>query len=127
MRKIIMVILSLIFIANCTIANNGSTATVVREGRKAYIVDETGSSWDVTEAESMGFRPERFQYGMGKDAFIALDDSLLKKRGYGGVPKDLRVIGVEDDSVSQAYSVSRLTRHEIANSTLGNKPITVGY
>lgn len=126
MYKIIIVLMSLIFFAGCTSANNGPSATVVREGGKAYIVDQTGSRWDVTEAESLGFKPERFQYGMGKEAFIPLDDSLLKESGQG-VPQDLRVIGVEEDPDSQAYSVLLLTRHEISNSTLGNKPIAVGY
>ena len=126
MNKTMVVLMFLIFLAGCTSANNGSTATVVREGEKAYIVDQTGSRWDVTEAESLGFKPKRFQYGMGKGAFIPLDDSLLKESGQG-VPQDLRVIGVEEGTDSQAYSVSRLTRHEISNSTLGNKPIAVGY
>ncbi len=126
MYKIIVVLMSLLFFAGCTTANNGPATTVVREGGKAYIVDQTGSRWDVTEAESLGFKPERFQYGMGKGAFTPLDDSSLKE-SVQGVPNDLRVIGVEEDPVSQAYSVSLLTRHEISNSTLGNKPIAVGY
>jgi hypothetical protein len=126
MNKIMVVLISLLFFAGCTTANNGSTATVVREGGKAYIVDQTGFRWDVTEAESVGFKPERFQYGMGKGAFTPLDDSSLKDSGKG-VPKDLRVIGVEEGPDSKAYSVSLLTRHEVSNSTLGNKPIAVGY
>jgi len=126
MYKIIMVLMTLLFFAGCTTANNGSTATVVRESGKIYIVDQTGSRWDVTEAESLGFKPERFQYGMGKGAFTPLDDYSLKESGQG-VPHDLRVIGVEEGPDSKAYSVSRLTRHEISNSTLGNKPIAVGY
>ncbi len=126
MYKIMVILVSLLIFTGCSSANNGSTATVVREGGNAYIIDQTGFRWDVTEAESLGFKPERFQYGMGKGAFTPLDDSSLKDSGKG-VPKDLRVIGVEEGPESKAYSVSLLTLHEISNSTLGNKPIAVGY
>jgi hypothetical protein len=126
MYKIMVVFVSLLLFIGCKSANNDSPANVVREGGKSYIVDQTGVRWDVTEAESLGFKPERFQYGMGKGAFIPLDGSLLKESGQG-VSQDLRVIGVEEGPDAQAYSVSLLTRHEVSNSTLGNKPIAVGY
>ena len=124
-KKILILILLTVF-AGFTSANNSHSASVEREGGKAYIVDRTGSRWDVTEAESLGFKPERFQYGLGKNAFSPLDDTFLKESGKD-VPQNLRIIGVEEDASSQAYSVARLTRHEVSNSTLGKKPIAVGY
>jgi hypothetical protein len=99
---------------------------VVREAGKTYIVDRTGERWDVTQAESLGFKPEKFQYGLGRDAFTPLDDTDLVD-DYSGISRDLRIIGVDDGSQSQAYSVPRLSFHEISNSTLGSKPIAVGY
>lgn len=99
---------------------------VTREGGKTYIVDQKGEKWDVTQAESIGFKPKGFQFGIGRDAFTPLDDSSLTDNT-DSVPKDLRVIGVEEGSEAQAYSVPRLKWHEIANSNLGSEPIAVGY
>jgi hypothetical protein len=99
---------------------------VMREGGKTYIVDQRGEKWDVTQAESIGFKPDRFQFGIGRDAFTPLDDSSLTD-STDSVQKDLRVIGVQKGSEEQAYSVPRLKWHEIANSNLGSEPIAVGY
>jgi hypothetical protein len=99
---------------------------VTKEGGKTYIVDQRGEKWDVTQAESIGFKPEGFQYGIGRDAFTPLDDSHLS-HDTGSIPENLRVIGVEEGSEVQAYSVPRLKWHEIANSNLGSEPIAVGY
>ncbi len=110
----------------CCAKSENTTSLVVREDGKTYIVDRTGERWDVTQAESLGFKPEKFQYGLGKDAFTPLDDTHLVD-DYSGISKDLRIIGVDDGSRSQAYSVPRLSFHEISNSMLGSEPIAVGY
>lgn len=99
---------------------------VDRGDKGTFIVDRTGNRWDITQAVSVGFRPERFQYGLGKDAFAPLDDSSLVDGSAESRP-DLRVIGVSGKTAAQAYSVPKLTRHEIANSYLGADPIAVGY
>ena len=52
-----------------------SAAFVLRKGEKTFIEDQTGERWDVTQAKSIGFKPEGFQYGIGKTAFTPLDDS----------------------------------------------------
>ena len=104
---------------------SGPAYSYTRARDKIYIVDQTGEKWDVTQAKSIGFDPRRFQYGIGKNAFKTLDDSHLKnKASFLG---NHRVIGVADESESQAYSVSKLRRHEIANTTLGSMSIAVGY
>jgi len=99
---------------------------VIRKDGKSYIVDRTGARWDVTQAESIGFKPERFQYGLGKDAFTPLDD-----RGMNDAPDtvspDLRVIGIRKGEEARAYSVPRLKRHEVANSRIGGEPIAAAY
>ena len=110
----------------CTEVDTTAFSHVLKEGGTTYIVDQTGHRWDVTQAESIGFRPEKFQYGMGKNYFTALDDSYLSN-DRSGVNQSLRVIGVEDGTHSQAYSVPKLSGHEISNSMLGKKPIAVGY
>lgn len=101
-------------------------SAVVREEGKVYIVDQTGEKWDVTQAESIGFKPERFQYGMGRDYFKPLDDSDLSN-DIKDAPLNLRVLGVADSKESKAYSIPKLSRHEIANSKIGSEPIAVGY
>lgn len=103
-----------------------SAATVLREGGKTYIVDRRGERWDVTQAESLGFDPRGFQYGIGRNAFVPLDDSRIRK-GDDRTPGSTRVIGVRDGSSPRAFSVPTLRGHEVANSNLGGKPVAVGY
>lgn len=105
-----------------------STASsfVILEGDKTFIVDQKGERWDVTQARSIGFQPEGFQYGIGKDAFTPLDEKGLQD-DTSSVPRNLRVIGISEGTEAQAYSVEKLWRHEIANSKLGSKPVVVGY
>lgn len=117
-------IVSLIFIF--LIASNTSFSFVVHKGDKTFIVDQTGERWDISQAKSIGFKPEGFQYGIGRNAFIPLDDSSLATDRFS-VPEKLRVIGVTEGSQAQAYSVSKLMHHEIANTRIGSKPIMVGY
>lgn len=124
-RKTFVSIL-LIFGVICFMDSGTASSFVEREGGKTYIVDQMGEKWDVTLAESIGFKPERFQYGIGRNAFTPLDDSHLSD-DISSVPKNLRVIGVAEGSEAQAYSVPRLKWHEIANSNLGSEPIAVGY
>lgn len=101
-------------------------ATVIKESGKTWIVDQKGERWDVTQAESLGFDPRGFQYGIGRNAFTPLDDSRLRE-GDGNIPEHTRVIGVGEGSSPSAYSVPTLWSHEVANSNLGGKPIAVGY
>ncbi|NIQ39767.1 MAG: DUF3179 domain-containing protein [Proteobacteria bacterium] len=99
---------------------------VIREDGRTYIVDSRGERWDVTQAESIGFKPEGFQYGLGRNAFTPLDDSYLSENT-DGVSRRLRVLGVVNDTEAQAYSIRRLGGHEIANSKIGSQAIAVGY
>ncbi|MFQ6032704.1 MAG: hypothetical protein ACE5K2_07260 [Candidatus Zixiibacteriota bacterium] len=107
-------------------ADSHAFSRVIREDGKAYIVDATGERWDVTQAESIGFKPEGFQFGLGRDAFTPLDDTFLSD-DIGHVPENLRVLGVVKNSRAHAYSIPRLLGHETANSTIGSKPIVVGF
>ena len=101
-------------------------ARVVREGEKIYIVDRTGEQWDVTQAKKMGFKPENFQYGIGGDAFVPLQDEAFSATQPTGF-FDTRVIGVAVGDEAHAYAVSRLRYHEIANTTLAGEAIVAGY
>jgi hypothetical protein len=99
---------------------------ILRDGYKTYLVDRTGERWDITQAKSIGFIPNRFENGLGRYAFTPLDDSYLTDNT-DWIYDRLRVIGVANGSEAKAYSISRLRRHEIVNSTIGSEPIAVGY
>jgi len=103
-----------------------SAAIVFQEGSKTYIEDQIGERWDVTQAMSIGFKPEGFQYGIGKNAFTPLDDSQQSSdtASFSGNP---RIIGIADGHEARAYSIPKLRYHEIANTRLGTKPIVAGY
>lgn len=102
----------------------GMAQVVKKEGR-IYIVDQLGEQWDVTQAVSLGFDAEKFQYGIGRNTFVTLDDSHVKTPGY--LFDSHRIIGVEKDGEAHAYSVGKLARHEIANTTLGDSAVAGAY
>lgn len=100
--------------------------TVIRKRDGTLIVDQRGESCEVTQAQSLGFSPEEFQYGIGRNAFTPLDDSRIWK-GDEQIPESTRVIGLKVGSSPIASSVPILSSHEIANSIIGGKPVAVGY
>lgn len=101
-------------------------ARVERENDTVYIVDRLGERWDVTQAKSLGFIPSQFQYGIGRHAFQTLDDRpMTAEPEY--VNDTMRVIGVAAGEAAKAWSVRKLSRHEIANSSIGGDAIAVGY
>jgi len=127
-NKRIVALLGLCFVIllQCRSYGNNEPGFVVREGGKVFIVDQLGERWDVTQAESIGFKPGKFQYGIGRNTFITLDDSLLTGPG-SSLRGGTRVIGISEGTEAKAYSVSKLRRHEISNSELSGKPVAVGY
>ena len=103
-----------------------ASSAVINQDKKIYIVDRTGERWDVTQAVTLGFDPEGFKFGLGRNAFTPLDDTLLTDET-SEVSKNTRVIGVTDGSRAQAYTIGRLFSHEVANSNLGSEPVAVSY
>jgi hypothetical protein len=103
-----------------------ATPFVTSDGAKTFIIDQRGERWDVTQAQSIGFKPEGFQYGIGRNAFTPLDETDLSD-DTSSVSRNLRIIGISEGNQAQAYSVDKLWRHEIANSKIGPKPVAVGY
>ncbi len=110
----------------CLMAAEAAAAFVIRKGEKTYIEDQDGERWDVTQAKSLGFKPERFQYGIGRNAFTPLDDSSLSD-GSSAVLRNPRVIGITDGTEARAYAIPKLRYHEIANTRIGTKPVAAGY
>ena len=123
--KTLFSFLVMVFVVGLIFAGLAS-ASVIRDGKKVYIEDHTGERWDVTQAKSIGFKPEGFQYGIGRNAFTPLDDSFLAE-DTSSLSHNPRVIGVTDGTEAKAYSVPKLRYHEIANSHIGEEPIAAGY
>lgn len=123
MKTVVNILIVFLFVGGFVLSAHGLVRT---DGNRVVIIDRWGEHWDVTQARSIGFKPERFQYGIGRNAFETLDDTHLSAPGTD-VSKRLRVIGVREGDQAQAYSVRRMVRHEIANTTIGSKPIAVGY
>ena len=108
------------------IALSQAFTNVIEEKGNTYIVDRRGERWDVTQAVSIGFKPHRFQHGIGRNAFTPLDDSKFS-RDSAGIRLNERVIGIAAGEHANAYAVSKLWRHEVANSFIGDKPIAAAY
>jgi len=117
---------AILFTAALLILIPRSHALVLRQGDSIFLIDRRGDQWDITQAVSIGFRPEGFRYGIGKNAFTPLEDNDLST-DTDSIAPGARVIGIDNGEDAHAYSVSRLYSHEIANTTLGNDPIAAGY
>ena len=124
-RKLVLSLL-VFSVTSGLLALSTASSNVLQDGNRTYIVDQTGERWNVTQAKSIGFAPQGFQYGIGREAFTPLDGSYLREDSFF-VRGDLPVIGVNNGSEAHAYSISKLSRHEIANTTIGSEAIAVGY
>ena len=124
-RKILVlqiIVLGVVF----AIVLSQAFSRVIEEKGKTYIVDWRGERWDISQAITIGFKPHRFQHGIGRDAFTPLDDSQFSENN-AGVRRNERVIGIAEGDDANAYAISKLWRHEVANSFIGEKPITAAY
>ena len=101
-------------------------AFVIFEGDRTYLEDRTGERWDITQARSIGFDPRYFEFGIGRNAFDTLDEDDWSRDNHAGIGPD-RIIGVAGEDESHAYSVSKLARHETANTRLNSEPILAAY
>lgn len=126
MSRLPIVLLPLLLVVFYFSIHETSSSLVIKEDERIYIVDRTGQRWDVTQAVSLGFDPDGFDFGLGKNAFTPLDDSLLTNNT-ADVPGSARVIGVADGSGAKAYTISRLMGHEISNSSIGKDPVAVSF
>ena len=121
-RKISLSIIFILTMVVTQISSGFTFSKAIQENGKNYIVDLHGERWDVTQAKSIGFDPERFRHGIGRNAFTPLDDSQLKDES-PNFSNNTRIIGISDGKEARAYSVPRLYRHEVANSSIGDQAI----
>ncbi len=64
-------------VVGCVEVDEDAFSNVKHEDGKIYIVDLRAHKWDITQAVTLGFKPKKIQYGIGRNAFTHLDDSLL--------------------------------------------------
>lgn len=124
--RTILPLLIIVAMAACSSAVENAPQINGEDVGRVYITDRTGERWDITQAVSIGFKPGNFQYGLGRDAFTPLDDSSLGEADRS-IPSGLRVLGVREGSDARAWSIPKLSGHEIANSYIASKPIAVGF
>lgn len=103
-----------------------AASSVIKDGDKIYLVDRTGERWDINQAVSIGYDPNQFEFGIGRDAFQTLDERHWTTQPVNTNPA-MRVIGVAENGDVHAYSVGKLSHHETANTTLGSQAIVAGY
>jgi hypothetical protein len=126
MKKASLILFGILFFSLTAYTHDGH-CRVLKENKMTFLIDRAGEKWDITQAVSIGFDPKRFQYGLGKNAIRPLDDTNLGKAALDVAP-DLRILGIDDGKHSaQAYSVPKLARHEVANSSMGSVPIAAAY
>ena len=126
MFRIIVVSKVLILGLVLGIALSQAFSRVIEQNGKTYIIDRQGERWDITQAVSIGFKPHRFEHGIGRNAFTPLDDSQFSENN-AGVSRNERVIGIAEGEHANAYAVSKLWRHEVANSHVAETPIAAAY
>ncbi len=91
-----------------------------------FIVDRRGERWQITPAVSLGFDPDGFEFGLGRNAIVPLEDGDLNPSP-GEIADNARVIGISSGNEAHAYRVRRLNLHEVANTTLGDTAIAAAY
>jgi len=124
-RKIIILQIVMLGVIFAIVLSQAFSKGIEEKGR-TYIVDFHGERWDISQAVTIGFEPHRFQHGIGRNAFTPLDDSDFSGDNVE-VQRNERVIGIAEGERANAYAISRLWRHEVANSFIGEKTITAAY
>jgi hypothetical protein len=76
-------------------------AFVVEAGDRTYLVDRTGERWDITQARSIGFDPQHFEFGIGRNAFRPLDERDWRSDTANSRPS-MRIIGITGGDASQS-------------------------
>lgn len=105
---------------------SSAAAAVVKEGDKTYIVDRTGERWNISQSVSIGYDPNKFEFGIGRHAFQTLDDSHWNPKSEH-TSSGMRIIGVVGNGDAHAYSVGKLRYHETANTLIGSQAIVASY
>ncbi len=132
----ILSVFSIIFcLAFTSCSDDSSTGNELNHpiyaGDTITIVDRTGKEWDITHAVSKyGMDPERFNFGLGPEAFPLIIEPDFICEGEDGYPSPThseRILGASVNNVDKAFSIQIMSRHEAINDRFGAYPILVGY
>ncbi len=88
---------------------------------------ETPEFYDVTDAE---FDPTILQGGFGHDSIPGIDFPIIEDPDGSvaqNIPDGREVAGIAVDGQARAYPVEMLTKVEVANDALGDRPYVIHY
>ena len=130
LKKLIIFALPFL-IWTCASKNTGDPDNGNNRDEQVFITDRTGKKWDVTHAvPKYGFDPSNFQYGLGPHAITPINNPEMLSpgdKGYPVVDSAEAVIGLEIDGDARAYSIRKLSKHEVVNDRFGGKDVAVVY
>ena len=123
---------AVLFSFACTTAPEGVTQPNVEEGDGRFIiVDRTGKRWDVSHAfQKYQMNPNEFQFGVGPNAIRPILSPRHFEPGQSGYPADhstFLILGTTLEDETRAYSIDKLSFHEIADEKFGDVHVAVAY
>ncbi len=125
--------LVLLFAFACGKTSNNVTQpnTSGEQGNRKTIVDRTGKEWDVSHAFlKYQMKPDKFQFGLGPNAIRPILNPRHLQPGQSGYPADARnflILGTSLEGETRAYSIDKLSFHEVADEKFGNVHVAVAY
>ena len=97
------------------------------DGRKfLYGGEREEQHFDIT---GYALKDEQFHYGIGREAFPALldPDFITVDMADEHFKDNDRFLLLRIDSLTKAYSIQDLTRHEVVNDVVNGKPVMAAY
>jgi hypothetical protein len=96
-----------------------------------FIVDQTGKRWEISHAvRRYGFEPAKFQFGLGPNVIRPVLEPKMIRPGQPGYPdagSSLLVLGTSFEEDARAYSIRKLSFHEVADEKFDDVHVAVAY
>ena len=101
---------------------------ILTEGDKKLLWggEDPKTHFDITECE---LKDEQFHFGIGREKFPALvkPEFTTVEEAKSTFQDEDRFLLLKAEGETKAYSVKDLTRHEVVNDRIGDKPIMAAY
>ena len=122
------VMLAALVVSGCSVED----VTVTEGDRDAVVItDVKGQSWDITTAAyDYGMDPDKFDFGLGKNAIVPLDSPPMLSPGDRGYPSDdasFLVVGSARGGDVRAYGKLDIIQHEVVDEVIGGAHVAVTY
>ncbi len=132
LKSISIIYLATLFSFACTTAPEGVAEPNVEEGDGRFtIIDRTGKRWDVSHAfQNYQMNPDEFQFGVGPNAIRPILNPRHLEPGQSGYPADhstFLILGTTLENETRAYSIDKLSFHEVADEKFGDVHVAVAY